>query len=240
MGHFERYPIGILLLTFCFGCYFWIASMVDAAAASSLHTPLDDLVPFIPQSIYLYASVYIMITLPIFVVRSPALFRRLAAAYAVIVVVCLVCFAMFPVSGETLRPSLAELDPSRFHVWGLHLNYGLDPPVNLFPSLHLAGTTIAALGTWKARRAYGAVALAAVVPIAIAVCTVKQHFVVDAVSGIALALAVYALMVRSYQPRPEESPVFDERGVVAFLAFLGSAYGALYLAFRAGLEPWTW
>ena len=72
-----------------------------------------------------------------------------------IVTVCLLCFEFFPVSGAELRPDLAKVEASPFVMWGLRLNYGLDPAVNLFPSLHLAGAGIAAMSAGRARRSYG-------------------------------------------------------------------------------------
>jgi membrane-associated phospholipid phosphatase len=158
-----------------------------------------------------------------------------AWAYFAVVTLCLLCFVLYPVSAAGLRPSLAGLDPSRFAVWGLRLNYALDPPVNLFPSLHLAGATIAALGAWKARPAYGALAGVAVAPIAVAVCTVKQHYWIDAVGGVALAVAVYARWLRDYEPPPDERPARGWGAWIVFAAFLATPYAGLWLAWRAGL-----
>jgi len=240
LAHLERLGIGLALLLLAFGGYFWIGGSVDLADAATLATPLDARIPFIPASIYVYAAVYVLITLPIFVVESPALFRRIALAYLMVVVVCLACFRAFPVSGAALRPDLASVEASPFVLWGLHLNYGLDRPVNLFPSLHLAGATIAALGVWKARRRYGAVAGALVLPVAISICTVKQHYWVDGVAGIALAVAAYAGAFAHWVLPPGERAARGLGSWVAFLAVLASVYGALYAAFRAGLEPWRW
>jgi len=234
VAHVERLAIALGLLLYGFGSYFWIARSVDPTTAASLATPWDARIPFVPASIYVYASVYVLIALPIFLVESPALFRRAAWAYGSMLTVCLLCFRFFPVSGAELRPSLDGLNASPFVLWGLRLNYALDPPLNLFPSLHLAGASLAALTTWKARRTYGLVAFAAVAIVSVSVCTVKQHFWVDAVAGIGLALAVYAVLLRPFVLPPGERAA---RGLGAWLAFavllLGS-YGLLYALFLSG------
>lgn len=239
MEHLRRLGIAVVLLTYAFGGYFWIGYTTDPASATGLATPLDAFVPFVPDSIWVYAAVYPLIALPIFVVDSPALFRRTALAYALIVTICLACFRLFPVSGAGLRPSLDGVQASAFVLWGLHLNYALDPPVNLFPSLHLAGATIAALVAGRARRAFGVVGAVAVAVVSVAVCTVKQHFLVDAVAGILLAGAVHVALVRPFELPPGERAGRGPASLAAFGAFLGAVYLALYAAFRAGFTPWT-
>jgi membrane-associated phospholipid phosphatase len=234
--HLERLAIAIAMLLYAFGGYFWIGATVEPASAATLATALDARIPFVPESIYVYASVYLLIALPIFVIDSRALFRRTALAYAVIVTVCLLCFRLSPVSGAALRPDLADVQASPFVLWGLRLNYGLDPPVNLFPSLHVAGATIAAWAAGRARPAYGALAGVLVAAVAIAVCTVKQHYWVDAAAGIALATAVWAALLRPYDLPPGERAARGPGSLAAFGALLAAVYGLLYLAFRAGLE----
>lgn len=232
MDGIGRHPIAALLLLYAAGGYFGVAAAVDPASARGLATAWDARIPFVPASIYLYALVYPMILLPLFVVAGESLFRRVAWAYFGIVTACLACFALYPVSAEPLRPPLDGLDASRFHVWGLRLAYRLDPPVNLFPSLHLAGATIAALSAWKARRAYGVLAGAVVLPVAVAVCTVKQHYWLDAAAGVALAGAVYAALLHRYEPPAGEPRARGWRSLLAFAAFVATLYAALYATFR--------
>jgi hypothetical protein len=238
--HLERLAVAVAVLVYAFGPYFWIGASVDPGGAASLATPLDARIPFVPESIWLYAAVYVLIGLPAFVVESPALFRRVVLAYLLVLTVCLVCFCAFPVSGAELRPALEGVDASPFVLWGLRLNYGLDPPVNLFPSMHLAGATLAAFSAWQARRAYGLLAFALVAPVAISVCTVKQHYWLDAAAGMALAAGAWAWLLRGFELPPGERPARGPGSLAAFAGFLFAVYAALYAAFRAGLEPWTW
>jgi len=237
--HLERIGIAVVLLTIAFGGYFWIGHTTDPASAATLATPLDAAIPFVPESIWIYAAVYGMIALPIFVVESPALFRRIALAYVAIVATCLACFWFFPVSSAGLRPPLDGVEASAFVLWGLHLNYALDPPVNLFPSLHVAGAAIAALAAGRVRRAWGVGGWVAVAAVSVAVCTVKQHFWVDAAAGIALAGVSHAAFVRPFAVPPGERAGRGPASLAAFAAFLAALYLALYGAYRAGFEPWA-
>lgn len=237
MVHLERLALAAVLLTFAFGGYFWIGLSVDPAEAASLATPLDAHIPFVPAMLPVYAVVYLMILLPIFLVESPALFRRIVVAYLVMVAICLLCFALFPVSGAALRPDLATVETHPFLLWGLRLNYALDPPVNLFPSLHLAGATLASLAVGKARASYGRIAGILVVPIALSVCAVKQHYWIDAAAGIALGFGVYAVLLARWSPPAGETLARPPRAWLGFAGLLATVYLALYLAYRAGFEP---
>lgn len=210
------------------GGYYAIASWGATDGAASLRTPIDGAIPFWPASVIAYAWVYPAAFLPAFVVRSTPLFRRVLIAYLLVIGLSFISFLLFPVSASGLRPPVDSLDPSRFPEWGTALLYRLDPPVNLFPSLHLGLATLSAFACRRAHRRIGTLALLALALAAVSVCTVKQHFVVDALAGLALGFAAYTLVVGQ---RPADAP--DD----AFPIGLPSAYvGAvllLYLTFYA-------
>ncbi len=230
---------GIVLLFV--GGYFTIGLSADPIGAGSLHTPLDDRIPFVAESIFVYASVYVSVFFPAFVVRCPRLFQRVTLAYVVVIVIALTCFVCFPVTSAGLRPDMEGLDPTRFSEWGIKTLYGLDPAVNLFPSLHVAVATLAVLSSWKARARYGGIPLIALAAITVSTCTVKQHFWIDGVAGIVLAGAVYAVTLRPFDTAgsSREELAHSWRGPLAFLALLISGYLGAYVAFAAGLEPWN-
>jgi membrane-associated phospholipid phosphatase len=217
--------------------YYTVAFLVDAEDSRSLATPLDEAIPFIASSIYVYAWTYTALLSPLFTVRCPRLFDRVALAYALVIAAALPCFLLFPVSAVSLRAPINALDPSRFSEWGVLLNYTLDPPTNLFPSIHMAIVTVAVAATWRARRAYGLAGLCLAVAIGVSICTVKQHYVLDGVAGVALGLLAYRLAMRSYATRDGEEAAFGWRGPALYLAFHTSIYAALFGVFRSGWLP---
>jgi membrane-associated phospholipid phosphatase len=231
-----------LLVTLLFGGffigYYAIAAYVDPARARSLRTPLDDAIPFVAESIYFYAWVYTALFLPLFVVRCQALFRRVIAAYALAVGVSLLVFALYPVGAAGLRPDVATLDPSHFTTWAVRLTYHFDPPVNLFPSVHLAVATLAALIAGTARRGYGLAAGVVVAIIAVSVCSVKQHYVVDGIAGLGLGLAAWLLLVRGHRCVACDALHYAWRGPALYLVVHFSIYGAVFAAFLSGFAPW--
>ena len=226
--------------------YFWTGSrQVDPASLWDLRTPLDDLIPFVPAMMWFYAWVYTAMVYPAFAVGPRSLFRRVALAYLVLVSLNLVGFLVFPASALAIRPdaaTLEALDLSWFHNWGLRVNYALDTPNNLFPSLHMSSATLATLCAWRARPLYGYVAAPVVVLIGISIVAVRQHFAIDGVAGVVLGAAVYAALVHRWTPAADEvdaPTALTWRGPAAYLAFHASVYAALYSLFLAGVRPWA-
>lgn len=220
--------------------YHAVASSVDPASAHTLKLAIDDRIPFLPSTIYLYSWVYTSMLYPLFVVRCPRLFRRTVEAYAITIGVSLAAWALYPVTAVGFRPDVRQLDTSVFHNWGVALTYFADPPHNLFPSLHLAAATLAALVAWKARPLFGLWALPVVVGVAVSISTMKQHYVVDGVAALVVVAAVYRLRLASYvSARDAVAPVaYSWRGPALYAGFHGCVYLALYLTFRAGFRPW--
>src|SRR5262249_49502608 len=157
---------------------------------------------------WIYLWLFPAALLPLFVVRCPCLFRRTIAAYAIVLVASFAVFAAYPVTSEGLRADAGALDRSRLSPWAVLTLYRLDPPVNLFPSLHLSIAVLAALSAWTASRVYGAIAGAGVVLVAISILTVKQHVLADAAGAAVLSGIVYAAVLRGYAPTPGVDPAF--------------------------------
>lgn len=214
--------------------YFAVGWATDPAAAHSLATPLDARIPFVPETIFLYVWVYSGATFPLFSVRSRALFRRVGLGYAAVIAVSLAAFVAYPVDSSELRPELVTLDASRFPEWGVRLLYRLDPPVNLFPSMHIAIATLAALSAWKARPVYGAITFPWLLAVVVSVCTVKQHFAVDGVAGFALAVGVFAAIIRPVRRDSSEASAYGWGGPLLYLVCHCAFYAAAYAAYRAG------
>jgi membrane-associated phospholipid phosphatase len=235
----ERAVLTLLLLSFFAGGYFAVASAPNSANARTLAFALDGRIPFVPESVFVYVLVYSAALSPLFLVRCRRLFRRTALAFAVAIGLALPCFLLWPVTSMGLRPPLETLDPARFVEWGVMLLYTWDPPLNLFPSLHIALAVLAGLAAWKAQPAAGAVALPAVLMIAVSVCTVKQHFLVDVLAGTALALAIYTAVLRPYRAVGAAPTAYSWRGPVGFLALQVAVFLGAFVAFRNGFAPWS-
>jgi len=235
-GEKAAWVAGVLALWL--GVYYGAAAVTDPARAASLRTPLDDRIPFVPAAIWVYCCVYTAMLLPLFTVRSIALFRRIGLAYALLIAGSGLVFLAFPVTSLGFRPDVSHLDDGVFHLWGVRLNFFLDPPVNLFPSLHLSIATLAALSCGSVRRAYGVLAGLLTLAIACAVLLLKQHFWVDAVAGAAFGAALWAALVRPQAARAA-GEAYGWGGAAAYVAFHAGALLLLAALWSAGLRPWA-
>jgi membrane-associated phospholipid phosphatase len=130
-----------------------------------------------------------------------------------------------------LRVDPAMLDVAQPSHWVVSVVYSLDPPYNLFPSFHLSITALAAFSAWKATKPCGAAVLVGVGLVGVATCTVKQHFLLDALGGLALASLACALILRPYHPQRGVTPAYTWRGPVKYLGHLALVYAGIYGAY---------
>ena len=187
---------------------------------------LDGATPFLPGWAFVYLLLYTMAALPLVVPFERLAFRRVVAAYLTIDLLSLLVFVLFPVH-MTLRPDLAA--EGSFAEWMMAQLYEVDRPSNCFPSLHVSTTILAALCVLKVDRVLGWGGLVVATAISASTMLVKQHYLADVLSGAALALAAWWLLVRPV--RMERVPFSWRRVAPLALAQLGlfALLWALYL-----------
>lgn len=185
----ERAAWGIGLFVLWAVGYFSVGNAAVALPARDLGTPLDRAVPFFGWSVWVYLAGLPMMAAPLFGLRCPDLLRRTAQAYTRVIAASLACFVLFPSTSASLR---ADADPDGIDPvsgWVLRMLHAIDPPTNLFPSLHVSLCALAAFSmaeaTPRARPAW----LACLALVAVSTCTLKQHVLADVLGGLALALA---------------------------------------------------
>ncbi|MBI3183251.1 MAG: phosphatase PAP2 family protein [Myxococcales bacterium] len=206
-------------------------------------TSLDAAIPLQPAWMFVYAAVYTSMLLPMFVVHDRGLFRRVGLAYLFALLTAYACFLVYPVtSNGFLRPPLDGFDTSTFWGWGLALNYYCDPPMNCLPSIHLAIAFTAALSAWKVDRPTGAAALALAALVGVSTALVKQHYVADVFSGVALALVGWAIFLRPYGrqvPTPPEVARAARRGLLHYAGLYAlTVFGLLLTLHLLDFRPW--
>ncbi len=210
--------------------YYGIAALQAGEPARSLATPFDAALPFVPEAVYVYASTYLGAFLPLWTVPELRSFRRVALAYLISLGFCAACFVAWPVSAATLRPDLIATPDAGFTLWAVGLLYRWDPPLNLFPSLHLALATCAAQASQRAQPRLAVPVWSWVAAVAVAACLTKQHFVVDLVVGIAVGWIAFRLAVGSANLRTRST----ETGLTKLVPLV-----ALYIG-TVGLFVATW
>jgi hypothetical protein len=196
--------------------YFAIGTHVRPASAHALAAAWDAKIPFVAGTVWIYLWLFPASLLPLFLVRCPRLFRRTIVAYALVIAASLIVFAAFPVTSRELRESAGPLDRNTLSPWAVATLYRLDPPYNLFPSLHLSVAALAAMSAWM---------------VAVSVLTVKQHFIADAAAGLVLAAAAYAFVLRPYRPEPGRRRAYGWQGPAAYAGLMALVYAGFVAAF---------
>ena len=156
---------------------------------------LDLVIPLVPFWSLIYGAFYFfLILLPIFVVRQEDQIRSTVYAYLLIWITAYLFFIFYP----TLAPRPEKVTGEGFAVWGLRQLYSSDPPYNCFPSLHVAHSFVSALTCYRVHRGLGLFAIACASLVAISTLFTKQHYVVDVIAGVVLALIASAIFLRKY------------------------------------------
>jgi membrane-associated phospholipid phosphatase len=223
----RRYTVTLpmILLVSLAPIYVVIADRVRLGAVHAPELALDRYVPLAPTWSLVYGALYLfLILLPVFVIQQEELIRRTVRAYLTVWIASFAFFLLYP----TVAPRPDEVMGDGFGVWGLRYLYGADPPYNCFPSLHVAHSFVSALACYRVNRTLGFTAITFASLVAISTLFTKQHYVVDAIAGIFMAVAAYAVFLRSY-PR-SSVPDFDRRLAPA-LALCVSGIVGLGVAF---------
>ena len=154
----------------------------------SFMTPLDNLIPFVPEFIWLYHTLIpaIIIT-TIFSMEKRSVFFNTILALSISAVILTICHILFP----SFYPRQA-IDTGSISLWLVEVTRAMDAACNTFPSGHVAfawilyfciGDAECIKRTKWLRLTY----LLWAILITLSTLVLKQHYIFDVVSGLALA-----------------------------------------------------
>jgi len=171
--------------------FYFNASELTVHRQNDLSIPLDSSIPFVPWHFWPYFPGYLAgIVFCVFAFRNTTTFYKTCLAIVIGQTIATVGFFMLPSSFP--RPLDAGMG---FTGDALRWFWVLDPPNNTFPSKHVCVMTLCAFGLWlddnNRLKWIGTLFWLGVV---ITVHTCKQHYLVDAVAGIAVAMFSYWLV----------------------------------------------
>jgi membrane-associated phospholipid phosphatase len=158
---------------------------------------LDHVIPLAPIWSLVYGALYLfLIVLPVMVIWHHELIDRTVRAYLMIWITAYAFFLLYPTVAP--RPDGDIVPGTGFGAWGLQVLYDADPPVNCFPSLHVAHSFVGAFAVWRMHARLGAIAIACAAVVGLSTLFTKQHYVIDVIAGFALAYAAYAVFLRRF------------------------------------------
>lgn len=177
--------------------YFAVGHADFARSTELLRTHLDDAIPFLPETAWLYLPFYAAIfAIALAGFQTRAYFHRALLSFGMILGVGLICHRFIPAVYP--RPLLHAPFPNASYAFMAWVQQ-VDPPGNVFPSLHVAHTSALALLIHAENRRLGRVVIVMAALLALSTLTTKQHFVADVISGLLLAVGARLLVLRGLE-----------------------------------------
>lgn len=193
----KRTLLGIILLLFQFFVYH-LASFLASKTQKTIDflTLIDQKIPFLPNFIYPYLSLYILFIiyfvylLQFFDRRD--IWTRIAPSIISMIIIACIIFIFFP--SNYPRPDLnkEEMHPITRDL--IEFLYKTDPPNNTTPSLHVTSSFLFALMGYDISKIIGIALTIWAIIIMFSTLFVKQHYITDAITGIILAAFIYFII----------------------------------------------
>ncbi|MBI3654607.1 MAG: phosphatase PAP2 family protein [Acidobacteria bacterium] len=150
---------------------------------------LDNFLPFTNWTIWIYHSQFVFLWLTFYLIQGAENLTRVVYSMALASLLSFGVFLIYP----TIILRAGQLH-SGLTASAWQFLYAVDSPSNCFPSLHVALAALAAMGIWREKKSAGYVAFAWALLIALSTMTTKQHYFIDVVGGLLIALFSYAVM----------------------------------------------
>jgi membrane-associated phospholipid phosphatase len=178
----------VVMTVFWGGGYVLAGVLTYGGDFMSLEIPLDRQIPFTPEWIFVYLTVYFVFLMPLFYLEDRRRLVTLDLAQVLSLAFSYTMFLYCPVAID--RPTVEPLD---FATWTVAVVQGNDPAWNCFPSTHCVACTVAALAMLESNWKAGYWILLSTVAICISTVMTKQHFVLDAAAGVLLGVSFFFL-----------------------------------------------
>ena len=149
---------------------------------------VDEMFPFIPEFTIIYLSAYILAISPYFLFPDVQEFRRVIFSYFISFTICYAVFLILPI--EVVRPESPTVLLSFLHV--------VDLPYNAFPSIHVMISFLPAFLAYRKKKWLGGMFLIWAIVISLSTMFLKQHYFLDVVGGLLVAVIGYLIFINKY------------------------------------------
>jgi membrane-associated phospholipid phosphatase len=188
LRRFERHILFLATYAFWVVTYFPVGSLNRHRPATVLAWDPVWRVPVWSPFLLAYISAFFMPFVVLAVMKDVRRFRRLLAAVSAVIIVSLVFFVLWPLTLP--RPDIVG---AGFIDRMLMSMYAVDPPANLFPSLHVSMAFIFSEAIAFERRAWRWWARAWALLIAASTLLIHQHYLMDVIGGLVMAYAAWSV-----------------------------------------------
>lgn len=181
-----RYGIGPVLAVIGFNLFtYYVTKFITSNWKHyDISIPLDDAIPTLSIFVIVYVLAYVQWVVGYVMIArdSKGLCFEYCGAELIAKAICFVVFITFPT--VMIRPDIVGTD---FCSWLLNFIYQADAPTNLFPSIHCLESYLVARAAFSQKNVgtgYKVTMAMATVLIVASVVLVKQHVILDVISGI--------------------------------------------------------
>jgi len=187
---FRKYPHAFALLSVSVAFAILYLGTNHLNIFNAHYLPLfafENRIPFIPWTVIIYLSTFPQIAAAVLLIRREDLHQSVVTIIKIILFLSLI-FLLYPTTYP--RPDLPPgTAPSSRFLYDFLTK--LDTPQNCFPSLHVTMSVFVALILRRRNRRLGMWFLAWALAIMVSTMTLKQHYLLDVLAGIFLAVIFY-------------------------------------------------
>jgi membrane-associated phospholipid phosphatase len=142
---------------------------------------LDLAIPFVPWTVWIYMSVYLIYLASVLLQRDLAVLGRFLGSYIIAYGIAMFFFVLYP----TTFPRELFPIPEGSGASGKVLEYFrlTDRPTNCLPSLHVSSCVMVTLPFWSRRPKLFFIFSLWTLAISVTTLTTKQHYFIDVVTG---------------------------------------------------------
>ncbi len=155
--------------------------------SEDLQYDFEKKIPFIPEWNIIYLYTYPYIVLPLFTIFDKKIYKQTVYTLLSVAIMSFIFFILFPSRVDLREPA----EGTGFIKYLMDFTQSADKPNNCLPSHHIAASVVITLFSLKYNRKLGIFTIAISGGITLSVLFLKQHYFLDIVSGIAVALIWY-------------------------------------------------
>jgi membrane-associated phospholipid phosphatase len=146
-------------------------------------SPIDNFIPFTDWAIWIYHSQFVFLLLSIYIIKK---LENLSHTFYAMAMACLLSFAIFIIYPTTI-PRLVQTGDG-LTVKAFQILYSIDSAANCFPSLHVSLACLSAIGVFQEKKRFSVFAILWACLIALSTMATKQHYFVDVIGGLVIAI----------------------------------------------------
>lgn len=187
----NKYPIGILGLTFSTSLYSFTNQFQFIEPRLLPYGFLNQTIPFVPETIWIYVTHALLFICAYITAKNLENLNKFFYAFLSMQIITCAFFLFFP----TVFPrELFPLDQNQMDTFTFMLFdfiHKIDTPANCFPSQHVASVYLASFIFLNDRKKLFPIFFTWATLISISTVTTKQHYITDVPAGALVALFCY-------------------------------------------------